>query len=336
MAKPSCGPIIQSRVKRLLEVILDSVNSSKNPTDTFLKWEWKQDNSASPQLSVQTNLETLVELTKNDRYQGELTVEQINTSLTRYLRTFLQIIPEKNIKKRGSQDLSFTLKLWSKEKNENLQTFDEEWKQRKLEQSKPEQSLEESSEPISNLPPATGPRLPAVKTLYDILPKGTEGGKEFDRIMDLLLIHDARQKGKTFNNFNDAAGDYNGLDSFEGNTFRQEGTIGYQYKFYPSPLSSSHRSEIKKSLQTTAKRQEELKLTKWILVTSQDLTESGTRKDKGDVTWFQELRQELELNFELEHWGHSKILALFLACPMICLYYNKTRECENSYLLSRR
>ena len=71
-------------------------------------------------------------------------------------------------------------------------------------------------------------RLPEVKTLYEILPKGTEGGKEFARIIDLLLFHDARKSGKKITIFNDVSGDYHGLDSFEGDVFRKEGTTGYQ------------------------------------------------------------------------------------------------------------
>jgi len=146
-------------------------------------------------------------------------------------------------------------------------------------------------------------RLPEVKSLYDILPKGAEGGKEFARIIDLLLFHNARSDGKKISLFSDAAGDYNGLDSFEGDVFRKLGTIGYQYKFFPSPLSDQHRGEIKKSLKRVTAKSKETKITKWILVTPQDLIESATRKDGGDVSWFEGLRKQLKLNFQIEHWG---------------------------------
>ena len=165
-------------------------------------------------------------------------------------------------------------------------------------------------------------RLPEVKSLYETLPKGTVGGKEFARIVDLLLFHKARREGKKVTLFSDAAGDYHGLDSFEGDAFRKQGTTGYQYKFYPSPLKAAHRSEIKKSLEHTAAKQKEIKLKKWILVTPQDLTQSGRRKDGGDVTWFEGLREELGLKFELEHWGHRKLQGLLskrrrFACSII-------------------
>jgi energy-coupling factor transporter ATP-binding protein EcfA2 len=164
-------------------------------------------------------------------------------------------------------------------------------------------------------------RLPEVKTLYEILPKGTEGGKEFARVVDLLLFHEARRAGKKITIFSDVAGDYHGLDSFEGDIFRIDGTTGYQYKFYPSPLSLKHRKDIEKCLKQAAKSQKIIKIRKWILVTPQDLTESSTRKDWGDVTWFEGLRDKLDLKFELEHLGHKKILYLFLETPALCLFY---------------
>jgi len=112
-------------------------------------------------------------------------------------------------------------------------------------------------------------RLPEVKTLYEMLPKGTEGGKEFARVVDLLLFHEARRTGKNIMIFSDVAGDYHGLDSFEGDDFRKHGKIGYQYKFYPSPLSTKHRNIIKKCLKQAVESQKELKLKKWILVSCQ-------------------------------------------------------------------
>jgi len=51
-------------------------------------------------------------------------------------------------------------------------------------------------------------RIPAVKTLYEMLPKGAEGGKEFARLMDLLLFHEGRRTGKKMRLFSDVAGDY--------------------------------------------------------------------------------------------------------------------------------
>ena len=58
-------------------------------------------------------------------------------------------------------------------------------------------------------------RLPEVRSLWEILPKGTEGGKEFARIIDLLRFHEGRRTGKQVTIFSDVAGDYHGLDGLE-------------------------------------------------------------------------------------------------------------------------
>jgi hypothetical protein len=164
-------------------------------------------------------------------------------------------------------------------------------------------------------------RLPEVRSLSEILPKGAEGGKEFARIVDLLLVHDSRKSNTRTTLFSDVAGDFRGLDSFSGDSFRKEGTTGYQYKFYSSPLSADHRKEIEAALLKAAHNQKELKLTKWVLVTPQDFIESATRADGGDVTWFEGLRAKHDLTFELEHWGHKRLVALFIDAPLICLFY---------------
>jgi energy-coupling factor transporter ATP-binding protein EcfA2 len=163
-------------------------------------------------------------------------------------------------------------------------------------------------------------RLMNVKTLYEILPKGTEGGKEFARIIDLLLFHEARRTGRNITIFDDSSGDYHGLDSFTGK-MRRDGATGYQYKFYPSPLKDEHRQEIIQALKKAKDLPRGFKLKKWILVTPEDLKESATRKDGGDVTWFNCLREKLGLKFEIEHWGHTKLLSLFLSTPALCLFY---------------
>jgi hypothetical protein len=161
-----------------------------------------------------------------------------------------------------------------------------------------------------------GKRLPGVKTLYEVLPKGSEGGKEFSRIVDLLLFHEARRKGHTIAVFNDAAGDYYGLDSFERSTWRRQDSTGYQYKFYPSPLSTPHRQDVIRSLKISATSSTKTKLKKWILITPEDLTESSTRTDGGDVTWFESLHDELNLPFELDHW---KVFRLILISKALIL-----------------
>ena len=171
-----------------------------------------------------------------------------------------------------------------------------------------------------DLDPKSIRRLPAVKSLFDIIPKGTEGGKEFARVVNLLLFHEARRSGRVALLFDDSAGDFRGLDSFEAG-FRKDGTTGYQYKFYPSPLSFAHRKEIERSVEKAAYNQEQLELKRWVLVTPQDLLESSLKARGGDVAWFESLRRRHSRKFQIEHWGHTKLLGLFLDTPALCLYY---------------
>ena len=136
-------------------------------------------------------------------------------------------------------------------------------------------------------------RLPTQKKLSEIIPSGAEGGKEFARIVDLLLFHHARREGKNLTLFDDRSGDWCGLDSFAGEGHMGEVRVGYQYKFFPSNLTAKHRSEIKKSLEKSLEGWEKSKITKWILVTPDDLVESAKKKGGGDVSWFTDLKKSL-------------------------------------------
>lgn len=168
----------------------------------------------------------------------------------------------------------------------------------------------------------TRKRLPKTRTLYDILPpKSASSGREFARIVNLLLFHEGRSKGSTVTIFDDRAGDYHGLDAFEKES--ETTTVGYQHKYFPSPLSDKHREIIEDSLLKTIAELKEAKirLKKWILVTPQDPVESSTRKTGGDVTWFEGLLEKHKLSIKIEHWGHTQLQSLFLETPSIGLYY---------------
>jgi hypothetical protein len=160
--------------------------------------------------------------------------------------------------------------------------------------------------------------LPKVKSLSRLLPEGADGGTEFARLMDLLLISEAKRSETNLIVFNDAAGDFAGLDSF-GSSLRRAGTTGYQYKFYKSPLTDAHRNEIKKTVALAATHAKQLKLKKLVIVTPDDLLESATRKNGGDVSWFIALGDGLP--FGLEHLGHKKIVELMVNAPSVALFY---------------
>jgi energy-coupling factor transporter ATP-binding protein EcfA2 len=162
-------------------------------------------------------------------------------------------------------------------------------------------------------------RLPNVRSLSQILPKGTESGKEFSRIVDLLLFQEARNQGRLITLLDDAAGDYFGLDSFETNGSKI--SVGYQYKFYKSPLSDDHRSSIVAALKKVVGAKKGERPAKWVLVTPDDLTNSARRSGSGDVEWLETIRAANARRILIEHYGHTKLLSLFLEAPSLCLFY---------------
>lgn len=170
------------------------------------------------------------------------------------------------------------------------------------------------------MPPKRG-RLPAVPTLAVILPKGAEGGLEFARVVNLLLFYEARRAGRTATIFDDRAGDYAGLDSITTAPARRDGGTGYQYKFFSSPFTDDQRQEIEEALRGAASQRPRSKLRKWILVTPDNLVESGRKTGGGDVTWFRGLRGKVGVSFEIEHWGHTQLISLFVETPALCLHY---------------
>jgi energy-coupling factor transporter ATP-binding protein EcfA2 len=136
----------------------------------------------------------------------------------------------------------------------------------------------------------------------------------------LLLFQDAKRTGREFILFDDASGDYEGLDSFSREA-KSDKVTGYQYKFFPSPLSDIHRAEVKSSIAHAASRSKKLTLEKYVIITPDDLKNSARREGGGDVEWFELIRKKYKNRFEVEHLGHGKLQSLFLQAPYICLYY---------------
>jgi hypothetical protein len=174
-------------------------------------------------------------------------------------------------------------------------------------------------------------RIPEVSSLYTILPpRSSSSGREFARVVNLLLFHTRRREEGSITLFDDRAGDVQGLDAYEE---KPDGIVGYQHKFFPCPLSAAHRAEIKESLIRAAGKSKDspeherippkdrLRLKKWILVTPEDFVEPSGRKDAGDVSWFKKLRDDVGCDFDIEHWGHTHLQGLFLQIPSIGLYY---------------
>ena len=159
--------------------------------------------------------------------------------------------------------------------------------------------------------------IPNVSSLYQRIHKGAEGGHEFARFVKMLLKADYESRGLKFISESDASGDYKKVDAFiPGNEDFPWLIKGFQFKFFPSKLSSRHKQEVLKSIELALQANEGI--TEFVLVTPEDLM-------KEDQEWFDSIRNKYEKDFtsysngllrsftrKISHWGHSKLIELSL------------------------
>jgi hypothetical protein len=136
MSRATYGHQVKERAKRLLEAILDFVNYDLEGRD-HIDLEFRWDSSV---LFIKTKLRSLEELTRHDRYEGQLTRTQIRESLLR-MKDFLEILNDNRVHQRGSEIWEFSLTLWSRNKSENLNKFEQKW-----EESRPPKSKQANGE----------------------------------------------------------------------------------------------------------------------------------------------------------------------------------------------
>ncbi|MEH2185255.1 MAG: NB-ARC domain-containing protein [Nostoc sp.] len=133
--EPTKGPVIQKRVKRLLEALLCFIDGEFEDGNFKIEFDWKEADSANPKLTVQTTLVTLELLTQKDKYPGKLTKAQIREALN-LLKDFLKILEDNRLQTQGVENWHFTVKLWSRNKEKNLKRFDEVWENNRPQKSK--------------------------------------------------------------------------------------------------------------------------------------------------------------------------------------------------------
>ncbi len=130
MPRTSYDQLAKTQTKSLLAVILAYANNELESEEHLeIKVNWQTENW----LIVQTNVRCLQALTTS--VPGcQLTEEQVKEALES-LEDFLGILEDHRINKRGSEHWHFTLKLWHDRKNKelNLQQFDQEWQRRQPE-----------------------------------------------------------------------------------------------------------------------------------------------------------------------------------------------------------
>lgn len=143
--------------------------------------------------------------------------------------------------------------------------------------------------------------IPNVPTLKQKLKKGAEGAHEFARIMGLLYIAQSEELCYRYDQVNDYAGDYKGVDAIIN---RNDKNIGLQFAFLSDP--KKQREKIKNGLHKAIRKFP--KLNEWWIIIPEEL-------DRHDQTWFDELRKTVGI--EINWRGHFQIIELMLRFPHI-------------------
>ncbi|MBO0349720.1 hypothetical protein J0895_11485, partial [Phormidium pseudopriestleyi FRX01] len=162
----SYGPEPQTRVQQLLERLLDCANHNLDETLTTVNLDARWEDGEELNLAVETTLEDLRVLiygkAKVSEKVKKAQCKEIGEFLTHYLGEFLQIWCDRRVKKRGSPRWIFSLKLWSKDKDKNLQQFQQQWHNRQQEQS-PTAGAPSFQVEITSSPPP--PRSKGIQTV---------------------------------------------------------------------------------------------------------------------------------------------------------------------------
>jgi tetratricopeptide (TPR) repeat protein len=183
MARRSYGDEVKARVKRFFEALLAYLNHEYEDGETFgIKFDWQ----GETEVVVNGKRRKLEELTLHDRYEGKLTAAQVREAI-KYLEEFLEILKDNRATTQGSEEWHFTLKLWHRDKAENLRQFDFEWESRRPAKSK---AVAENKKD-AGIPPDPEPRV----ILNNLGCKGIDNPEAFiGRKQELAEIHQLLQQ----------------------------------------------------------------------------------------------------------------------------------------------
>lgn len=137
MPRSNTSNNVKKRVGNLLRALLTYANqeiANNNYFEDEVTIKWQDENIGSYRLLVKTKLKYLVELV----FPGQATKknkEYLRHDL-RILRDFIGILEDNRIKKQGSDEWFFVLRLWHRSIEKNLREFEAEWQQRKSKGSK--------------------------------------------------------------------------------------------------------------------------------------------------------------------------------------------------------
>ncbi|MGD1701782.1 tetratricopeptide repeat protein [Dapis sp. BLCC M229] len=152
MPRQSKGLKAKENAKFLLEALLAFVNqelTDLSGVEIEANWQGKD-----ADLFVKTELKYLANLTEKYKNDGKnLTTDQISAVL-KQLEEFLQILEDKREKTQGAKEWKFVLKLWSTDKQRNLEFLEQEWEKRKSKSGGEKQTKSDTTIPTQkyNIP----------------------------------------------------------------------------------------------------------------------------------------------------------------------------------------
>lgn len=153
----SYGPVVKGRARCLLDALLRYINHDHDreltgliPARLHLRWR-----SETPELAVEAEMRSLKYLISLMVPNSHLSESQLKEVLKRLQD--LEILEDNRVKTQGSSTWIFTLKLWSRDRMENLKRFDQRW-----DQQCQQLGLRLNLPPATLLPPQIPPPLRAL------------------------------------------------------------------------------------------------------------------------------------------------------------------------------
>jgi hypothetical protein len=164
MPRATYGAKVRHRVADFLDSLLSYVNGELDVVGCDLRFRWQDEGTSTPQLCIETTLKNLVLLGKTKSPEDTLTKAQVREALKR-LEDYLGILVDHRASLQGAEDWNFTLKLWSRDKAENLKILESQWEERRIRNLKitqpklKEEPLNQPSLPQRGIP-FSAPPLP--------------------------------------------------------------------------------------------------------------------------------------------------------------------------------
>ncbi len=169
--KKSYGPIVHARVCRVLKGILEATKVGEVSDSKKLQFRWQDEAAGRQKVTIETTLQTLIHVTNQD---GQATVTTANVrEALEAMRDFLGIMQDHRVKTKGEAQWKFTLALWSRDIQRNLNEFDKLWESKRSPRSKPKPTPEVSQRSASEaIPESSIHECPPLKNQQHIAANG--------------------------------------------------------------------------------------------------------------------------------------------------------------------